>query len=309
MFSYIIQRTIQIVPTALFVLTVVFFLLSVLPGDAALLSGSARRGMDEAALENLREEWGLDDPIPIRYIKYIANLLQGDLGLSYRTGEEVSQLLIKKLAPTFSLVGLAFLFATPFGILLGFFSALNRGSIIDLGSMLFAVVGVSAPRFWVGLMLMYLFAVVFQGLLPPSGFGGFTYYILPSLTLGFPMIALIARITRSSVLEVMQEDYVRTARAKGAPESLVNLKHVFRNSILPVLTTAGLNFGAMVANTVVVEKIFSWPGIGNLVISSILRRDIPAMQGCILVFVMVVVFINALVDILYAYFDPTITYS
>lgn len=309
MTTYIIRRSAEIVPTVLFVLTVMFFLLSILPGDAALLAGDPRLAKNPSAIKRVKQKWGLNDPIPIRYFKYLFNLFQGDLGTSYRTHEKVSQLLLRKIPPTFILVGVAYLFATPIGLALGFVSGIDRGSIIDFGSMSLAIFGVSVPRFWVGLMLMYLFAVLFHGLLPASGYGGAIYYVLPSITLGYPMIALVARITRSSVLEVIQKDYVRTARSKGASEWTVNLKHVFRNSILPIMTVSGLQLGGLVANTVIVERVFSWPGIGTLTINSIMRRDIPAIQACVFVFVLVVVVLNTLVDILYAYLDPRITYS
>jgi len=309
MISYIIRRVLEIVPTVLFVLTVIFFLLSILPGDAALLAGDPKLAKDPAVIESLRHKWGLDAPIPIRYFKYVSNLFRGDLGTSYRTHEKVSELLAQNLPPTLALVVFAYLLATPIGILLGFKAAISRGSIIDLGSMSFAIFGVSVPRFWAGLMLMYLFAVMLRGLLPASGYGGFIYYILPSITLGYPLVALIARITRSSVLEVLNEDYVRTARSKGSPERIVYWKHVFRNSILPVLTVTGLQLGTLIANTVIVETIFSWPGLGKLTIDSILRRDIPAVQGCILLFILIIVFVNTFVDILYAYLDPRISYS
>lgn len=296
-------------PTVVFILTVMFFLLSILPGDAALLAGDPKLAKNPEAMAQIRAKWGLDDPIPLRYLKYMANLLQGDLGTSYRTRQEVGNLILKKLWPTLSLAGLAYLIATPLGLLMGFVSALNRGSWLDFGALSLAIFGVSVPRFWVGLMLMYLFAVLFNGALPSSGFGSVANYVLPCLTLGYPLIALLARTTRSSALEVMEEDYVQTARAKGAPEWRVNLNHVFRNSLMPIITVAGLQLGTLIANTVIVEKIFSWPGLGNLVINSILRRDIPAVQGCILVFTLSIVLINTGVDVFYAYLDPRIRYD
>jgi len=310
MISYITRRSLQVIPTLLFLLTLMFFLLNVLPGDAALLAGASRKGQSEETIENLRAKWGLDDPIHVRYFKYMFNLFQGDLGTSYRTHTSVSSLLANKLVATFTLVGLAALGSTVLGVLLGFIAGMRHGSLTDLSSMGFAILGISAPRFWVGLMLMYLFAVIL-GILPASGFGGGSpqYYILPAVTLGIPMVCLLARTTRASVLDVVSEDYVRTARSKGLSERIVQSKHIFRNAIMEVATIAGLQIGTMLANTVVVEKVFSWPGLGGLIVNSIMQRDIPAIQGCIMIFATTFILINLLVDISYAYLDPRIRYS
>ncbi len=310
MISYIIRRSLQVVPTLLVLLTIVFLLLNILPGDAALLAGSSRRGKSEEAMENLREKWGLDDPLPVRYFKYMANLFQGDLGTSYRTQSPVSSLIGNKLVATLTLVAMAALGSTIIGVLLGFVAGMRHGSFTDLFSMGFAILGISAPRFWVGLMLMYVFAVIF-GILPASGFGGGAakFYVLPTVTLGLPMVCLLARTTRASVLDVVSKDFVRTARSKGLREYIVQWKHIFRNSIMEVITIAGLQIGTMLSNTVVVEKVFSWPGLGGLIINSIMQRDIPVIQGCIMVFATTFILVNLLVDISYAYLDPRIRYG
>lgn len=298
------------IPTLLFILTLIFFLLNILPGDAALLAGASRKGQSEEVIENLRQKWGLGDPIHMRYFKYMANLFRGDLGTSYRTHTKVTNLIGQKMIATLTLVTMAALGSTILGILLGFIAGMRHGSLTDLASMGFAIFGISAPRFWIGLMLMYLFAVL-MGVLPSSGFGGGAprYYILPSITLGIPMVCLLARTTRASVLDVVSQDFVRTARSKGLSEYIVQSKHIFRNAIMEVLTIAGLQVGTMLANTVVVEKVFSWPGLGNLIINSILQRDIPAIQGCIMIFASAFIFINLFVDISYAYLDPRIRYE
>lgn len=310
MISYITRRLLQVIPTLLVLLTIMFFLLNILPGDAAILSGASRKGAGEEMIKNIRVKWGLDDPIHIRYFKYLSNLFRGNLGTSYRTHSPVSSLLANKLIATLTLVGIAALGSTILGILLGFIAGMRHGSYTDLFSMGFAILGISVPRFWIGLMLMYLFAVILR-FLPASGFGGggASFYILPAVTLGIPMVSLLARTTRASVLDVVSEDYVRTARSKGLSERLVQSKHIFRNAFLPVLTIAGLQMGTMLANTVVVEKVFSWPGLGNLIVNSILRRDIPAVQGCILIFAVTFIFINLFVDVMYAYLDPRIRYD
>ncbi|MFW5986223.1 MAG: ABC transporter permease [Halanaerobiales bacterium] len=310
MINYIIRRILQAVVAVFVLLTILFIMLNVLPGDVALLSGDLRMAQDEEVIENVREKWGLNDPLPVQYFRYMSNLLRGDLGTSYRTSQQVMNLMLPRVANTLKIVSVAFVFAVSSGILLGFVAALNKGSIIDVSLMILAIIGISMPRFWLGLMLMYLFAVIL-GVLPAAGAGGgsFLFMILPAATLSIPMIALIARTTRSSVLDVINEDYVRTARAKGLRENTINYRHVFRNSLLSIITIVGLQLGTIIANTVVVEKVFSWPGIGNLVVNSIFKRDIPAIQGCILFFALGFIIINLTVDIFYGLLDPRITYS
>ncbi|MGM0602801.1 MAG: ABC transporter permease [Bacillota bacterium] len=310
MFIYIIRRLTQSAAAVLILLTILFFVLNVLPGDAALLAGDLRMAKNEEVIKNIRAKWGLDKPLHIRYFTYMGNLLTGDLGTSYRTSNEVVDLIIPKLISTLKIVVTAFITAVIAGIFLGFVAALYRGTLIDILLMIIAILGISMPRFWLGLMLMYYFAVI-QNILPASGTGNgsFIFIILPALTLSIPMIALIARTTRSSVLDEINHDHVRTARAKGLSNSVVNIKHIFRNSLLSIITIVGLQLGTIFANTVVVEKVFAWPGIGDLIVNSIFKRDIPAIQGCILVFALSFILINLFVDILYAFLDPRISYS
>jgi len=310
MLNYISRRVIQAIISILILLTILFFLLNVLPGDAALLAGDLRMAKDSESIQRVREKWGLDDPVHIRYFRYMGNLLKGDLGISYRTSQKVIDLIIPRMISTLKIVIIAFIFAAITGVLLGFFAAINWGNIFDMLLMMLAIIGISMPRFWLGLMLMYIFAVI-MGVLPAagSGDGSFLFMILPALTLSIPMIALVARTTRSSVIEVLNMDYVRTARAKGMRERKLNIKHIFRNALLSIVTIVGLQLGTIIANTVVVEKVFAWPGIGNLVVDSIFKRDIPAIQGCVLFFALVFIIINLMVDILYGFLDPTITYS
>jgi peptide/nickel transport system permease protein len=284
--------------------------MNVLPGDAALLAGDLRMAKNEAVIANIRAKWGLDQPLAIRYFTYIKNLLHGDLGTSYRTSTAVTKLLFPKLINTLKIVFIAFLLAVIVGISLGFIAALNRGKLLDIILMVIAILGISMPRFWLGLMLMYYFAVI-KNILPAAGTGNgaFTYLILPALTLSIPMIALIARTTRSAVLDEINHDHVRTAKAKGISQLKVNFKHILRNALTSIITIIGLQLGTILANTVVVEKVFAWPGIGVLVVNSIFKRDIPAMQGCILVFAIGFIVINLTVDLLYAFLDPRISYS
>lgn len=310
MLKYFSRRIIQAIITIFVLLTILFFVMNVLPGDAALLAGDLRMAKNEAVIANIRAKWGLDQPLAIRYLTYIKNLLHGDLGTSYRTSTAVTKLLFPKLINTLKIVIIAFLLAVIVGISLGFIAALNRGKLLDIILMVIAILGISMPRFWLGLMLMYYFAVI-KNILPAAGTGNgaFTYLILPALTLSIPMIALIARTTRSAVLDEINHDHVRTAKAKGISQLKVNFKHILRNALTSIITIIGLQLGTILANTVVVEKVFAWPGIGVLVVNSIFKRDIPAMQGCILVFAIGFIVINLTVDLLYAFLDPRISYS
>jgi len=301
---------IQAIITLLIIITILFFLLNILPGDAALLAGDPRAAQNPEIMDAMRARWGLDQPIHIRYATYITNLIRGDLGISYRTGNTVNRLIVLNFPPTIRIVILSFIFSTILGISLGFIAAVKHGSAADIGSMIFSIFGISAPRFWIGLMLMYYFAVNLR-LLPASGLGdgSISYLILPSVTLGIPLIALLARTTRASVLDVMKEDYVRTARSKGLSERTVKFKHIFRNALISIITIAGLQLGTLLATTVIVEEVFSLPGLGRLIIRSIHRRDIPAVQGVIFVFALGFIIINLSVDLLYAYLDPQIKYD
>ena len=310
MFAYAFRRILQFIPTVLAITVILFTLLNVLPGDAALLMGDQRKAKDPATLAKLRKEMGLDQPVYIRYFKYMSDLVRGDMGKSFVRRDDVSKLVAGRFWPTIKLAVAAMIIAVTIGLPLGFFSALRQGSWMDTASMFGAVSGVSIPQFWLGLLLMYAMAVVFP-LLPPSGYGSgdLSHLILPAFSLGIGYTALLARTTRAAVLEVHTMDYIRTARAKGLSELLINRKHVFRNTMILVLTTAGLQFGALIGQTVIVEKLFSWPGLGSLLVDSIFMRDIPVTQGCILLIIVVFLLVNLAVDMLYAWIDPRIEYK
>ncbi len=256
----------------------------------------------------MRKELGLDDPVYLRFANYVTKLAALDLGVSFRTREPVSQLLAKRLWPTLQLTLAAMAFAIVIGVPLGFVAAMRPGSLIDAISMVTAVSGLSIPKFWFGLLLMYLFALKL-GLFPTFGYGGWWYLVLPAVTLGVSPLALLARTTRAAVLEVVNADFVRTARSKGMSETRVVRWHVMRNVAVIVLTTLGLQFGSLMGQAVVVEKLFSWPGIGSLLVDSVFQRDIPAVQGCILVIVLFFLIVNTLVDIACAVIDPRIKYA
>jgi peptide/nickel transport system permease protein len=258
----------------------------------------------------MKKQLGLDDPIYVRFGAYIAKLATGDFGTSFRTREPVTFMIAKRIWPTLQLIFTAMAFSVVIGVPLGFIAALKPGGIVDTLAMVVAVSGLSIAKFWLGLVLMYLFALKL-GWLPSFGYGdgGLKYLILPAVTLGVSPMALFARTTRAAVLEIMTADFVRTARSKGMSETRVVKWHVMRNALVIILTTVGLQFGGLMGQAVVVEKLYSWPGIGSLLVDSVLQRDIPAVQGSILVVVLSFLAINLLIDVLYGVIDPRIRYA
>jgi peptide/nickel transport system permease protein len=309
MLAYFIRRTLQFIPTIIGVTLIIFLLLNILPGNAALMAGG-RQELGAQAIKELKEKWGLHLPVHVRYAKYMIGLTRGDLGVSYLRDEPVSDVIAARIWPTLRLAIYSMIIAVGIGIPLGFYSALKQGTWLDSLSMVGAVSGVSFPQFWLGLLLMYFFCVKAR-LFPVTGYGdGATInIILPAITLGLGYMALLARTTRAAVLEILTEDYIRTARSKGISEFLIYNKHVLRNAMILILTTAGLQFGSMIGQTVVIEKLFSWPGIGSLVVDSIFQRDTPVTQGCILVIIFVFLVVNLLVDLTYSIIDPRIKYQ
>lgn len=310
MLAYFIRRLLQFIPTILGVTLIVFLLLNVLPGNAALTAlAESDRGLDPTYVAAMKQLWGLDKPLHERYVDYMRKLAQGDLGRSFLRRDPVRSLVLERVGPTLTLAVAAMGIALGLGIPLGFFSALRQGSWLDTTSMIGAVSGVSMPQFWLGLLLMYALAVALP-LLPTSGYGdgGLRHLLMPAFTLGVGYMALLARTTRAAVVEIKLADFIRTARAKGLAETVINYKHILRNALILVLTTAGLQFGALIGNTVIVEKLFSWPGVGSLLVDSIFQRDIPVTQGCVLLLILGFLVINLTVDMLYALIDPRIDY-
>ncbi len=309
MLAYFIRRTLQFIPTIIGVTLIIFLLLNVLPGNAALMAGG-RKELTAQAIEELKEKWGLHHPIHVRYAKYMIGLTKGDMGVFYLRDEPASDVIAARIWPTLRLSMYAMIIAVGIGIPLGFYSAVKQGSWLDSLSMVGAVSGVSFPQFWLGLLLMYFLCVKAQ-LFPVNGYGegAFINIVLPAITLGLGYMALLARTTRAAVLEILTEDYIRTARSKGISEFLIYNKHVLRNAMILILTTAGLQFGSMIGQTVVIEKLFSWPGIGSLVVDSIFQRDTPITQGCILIIIFVFLVVNLLVDLTYSVIDPRIKYQ
>ncbi len=310
MLAFAVRRLLQFIPTVLAITLIMFLLLNVLPGNAALVAaGQQDRGLDPKYVEQMLKRWELDKPLYIRYLTFVKNLAQGNLGLSFLRSENVGAVVLARLWPTLKLALAAMLIAVGLGIPLGYLSAIRRGSWLDAFSMIGAVSGVSMPQFWLGLLLMFLLSVKLK-LLPTSGYGegGIAHLVLPAITLGIGYMALLARTTRAAVLEILEADFVRTAEAKGLSRLAVNAKHVFRNALILVLTTAGLQFGSMIGQTVIVEKLFSWPGIGSLLVDTIFQRDLPVVQGCVLVIILIFLLMNLAVDLLYALIDPRIEY-
>ena len=307
MLSFLIRRLLQTIPTVLAVVLLVFVLFSVVPGSIA---STMSEDADPQVELRLKQQLGLDDPVHVRFGKYIASLATGDFGTSFRTREPVTTMIAKRAWPTLQLIVTSMAFAVLLGVPLGFIAALRPGGLVDSAAMVLAVSGLSIAKFWLGLVLMYLFALKL-GWLPSFGYGdgGLKYLLLPAVTLGVSPMALFARTTRAAVLEIMTADFVRTARSKGMSETLVVKWHVMRNALVIILTTVGLQFGALMGQAVVVEKLFSWPGIGSLLVDSVLQRDIPAVQGSILVVVLAFLAINLLVDLLYGVIDPRIRYA
>jgi ABC-type dipeptide/oligopeptide/nickel transport system permease component len=303
MARYVLRRILLGVPVLFLVVTVVFFAFRLIPGDAArILAG------DEAPqerVEQIRRDLGLDKPAIVQYGTYLANLVRGDLGVSFSSRRPVATEIGSRFWNTFSLALSATALATVLGIAMGVVSALFRGSWPDHVVTLVALLGISVPVFWLGLLMMNLFAVEL-GWLPAAGYGTWRHFVMPTIALSVFSIAFITRMTRSSLLETLQQDYVRTARAKGVRERFVLLMHSLRNALLPVTIVVGLRFGYMVGGAVITEEVFAWPGMGRLLILSVAQRDIPLVQGLLLVFATSFVLVNLFVDVLYAFLDPRI---
>jgi peptide/nickel transport system permease protein len=314
MLAYTIRRLLLLIPVMLLVATGVFLLLRLTPGDPAgvILGPDAT---EERRLE-LRETLGLNDPLVVQYGRWLGKMAQGDLDRSLFLDQPVAEALLERAEPTLLLTFLALLVAVVLGIPTGIIAARSRGTWLDLSSMGVAMVGIAMPTFWLGLNLIFIFAVLLRWL-PVAGYAPLSeglweslrYMILPAITLGVAQGALLARMTRSMMLEVLNQDYVRTARSKGLTEKGVVLRHALRNAFLPLMTVIGLSFAALMSGAVVTEQIFNIPGVGRLLIQAIGRRDFPLVQGAVLVIAAIYVLINLLVDLLYAVIDPRIRHA
>ena len=285
MFRYFVMRLLGLVPTMFLVTVCVFFFVHLLPGDPAQLAAGPEA--DEETVQMVRERLGLDRPLPEQFVLFVKKTVTGDFGISIRA---------------------AMAWAVVFGLLIGIVSAVKRGRWPDRLGMAFAVSGISMPPFALGILLMEVFSV-WLGWFPTVGAESWRHYVLPSITLGAGVAAVMARFTRSALIEVLSEDYVRTARAKGLPARQVLSRHALRNALIPVVTMMGLQFGFLLGGSIVVEKVFNWPGMGRLLVDAVEMRDYPVMQTCVLLFSMEFLLINLAVDLLYGWLNPSIRYG
>ena len=314
MLKYIYQRLLLLIPMLLGVSIFTFGLLQVVPGDPITGTfGLDIENLDDSQLDRLREELGLNDPIPVQYLRYLGRLLQGDFGRSISTRRPVSLDLVERYPSTLLLALASLLVVVVISIPLGVLSARHRNSWIDNIAMLVSLFGVSMPNFWVGIMLILIFALyipVFPSFGMGTGIEGtFMSLVLPALTLGTSLAGFVTRLTRSSMLEVLSQDYMRTARAKGLTEQATLMRHGLKNAFIPVITVLGLQFAGLLSGAVVVERVFAWPGIGRFAVDAIARRDYPVIMGTVLIFATTFVVTNLILDILYVFFDPRIRYD
>jgi peptide/nickel transport system permease protein len=314
MTNYLIRRLLLAIPTLIGVTFLIFWSIRLVPGDPAIALAGELATPELVA--QVRANLGLDQPILIQYATYMGRVLQGDMGRSVRSRIQVIDEIQVRLPRTLLLALVSLVFSSVIGIAIGVTSATRPNSWFDGGSMIFALLGVSMPIFWLGLMLMILFAVLIPQwfglsgpLLPPTGSGTWQHLVMPVTALAANSMAIQARLTRSCMLEVLRQDYIRTARAKGQHERIVIYRHALRNAMLPIVTIIGLQFGTLLGGAVLTETVFAWPGIGRLLVDAIGFRDYPVIQGTVLVIAVGFVMTNLLVDTLYAYLDPRIQYK
>ena len=301
MVHFIVRRILQTIPVLFGVIVITFILMYMVPGDPVVSMVGER--YDEETIHKLRKELHLDDSLPMQFVHYVSNVMRGDFGKSFITGGSVSEELLIKFPNTLILAVASMIIAIITGLTMGIVSSLKPQSILDKITMFFALAGISAPVFWVGLMLI-LFIGVFLQWLPPTGFGGVEHIILPAITLGLRSAAYLARLTRATMLDVLNQDYIRTARMKMLPEWKVILKHGFPNILIPIITVIGTDFGSYLSGAVLTESIFGWPGIGRYALEAILKRDFPVIQGTVLFMALMFILANLIVDIFYGIVDP-----
>ena len=302
---YLLERSVQLVIVLFFLSVIVFTIVRLIPGDpAAIMLGTEATPQ---VMAQIRREMGLDQPIVVQYVRWLRSVLAGNFGTSWVSKQPALGLILGALPVTLQLVASAFVVALVIAFPAGIVAALRPRSWIDHGSTTFALLGVSLPSFWLGIMLVLLFGVTLRWL-PTSGYQNWTYLILPSITLAAYPTALVARLTRSSMLEILSRDYIRTGRAKGLAERAVILRHALRNATIPVLTVIGIQIGALLGGAVITESVFAWPGMGKLVVDAIYSRDFPVVQTVLIISATIFVAINLLVDALYTVVDPRIRY-
>jgi peptide/nickel transport system permease protein len=306
MSRYVLSRLAQLVPVVFGVVTIVFLLLHLIPGDPVeiMLGESAVA----AQKEELRRELKLDRPVAAQYVEFLGGLVTGDLGVSFRSREPVLREILSRFPATMLLAAASLLVALLFAVPLGILSALRQHSPLDHLSAFLAMLGLSMPNFWLGPLLILIFSIR-MGLFPVAGYGTARHLVLPALTMGAGMAAILMRMLRSSLLEEVRQEYVRAAAAKGLSRRAAVLRHSLKNSAIPVLTVLGLQFGALLSGSIITETIFSWPGIGRLLVQAIDARDYPLVQGCVLFIALCTVAVNLATDLLYSRLDPRIRYE
>ena len=303
MLKYIGKRLLMLIPVILITSFLIFWAMSLTGGDPAMIV--AGEGATTEEIEAVREELGLNDPFMVRYFNYVKGMVTGDMGKSYVTNKDVFKTFMEKLPNTLMLGGAAVFIAIVIALPLGIYTAIHQNTWKDTAGMVFALFGTSMPNFWLGLMLIIIFSLKL-GWLPSGGKGGFDTLILPALTVGLGLAALITRTTRSSMLDVIRQDYMTTARAKGCSEKRVIFTHGLKNALIPIITAIGLQMSMVITGSVLAETVFSWPGIGRLVYDSIAKRDTPMVTGSIILCSVFMCLINLFVDLVYAFFDPRI---
>jgi peptide/nickel transport system permease protein len=303
MLRYVFKRLLALIPVVFGVTFIVFMIMKMAPGDPAriILGENAT----QEAVASLREEMGLNDNVLVQYGRYMINFCKGDLGISYSNKKHVADEIFSRFPYTLNLSLVAALFSIILAIPLGIIAAVKQNTLFDNASMIFSLIGVSMPIFWLGLLLILLFSLKL-GVLPVSGAKTWQSYILPAISLGFMNMASIARTTRSSMLETLRQDYMRTARAKGVPKTRVIMRHGFANALIPTVTVVGIQLGQLLGGSVLTETVFAWPGIGRYMIQAISARDTPVVMGCIVIMTVCFSIVNLIVDLLYAFLDPRI---
>ncbi len=307
MYLYIGQRLLSAIPVLFGVSLLVFSMLHLVPGDPVKMMLSEFQTNQEQ-LARLRSQLHLDDPLPVQFVRFVWNAAQGDFGYSIRSKRPVRDEIADNLPSTLQLAFAGLFVAAVVGVTLGILAAVRQYTWVDVGSMFVALLGVSMPSFWLGLLMIFAFSLHLR-LFPATGGGSLQHLVLPAVTLGLGAAAILARLTRSSMLEVLRQEYVTTARAKGLREWRVILGHALKNALIPVVTIFGLQFGQLLAGTVVIETVFGRPGLGRLIVDAILAKDFPLVQGTVLVIAVSYVVVNLVVDILYAFLDPRIRYA
>jgi ABC-type dipeptide/oligopeptide/nickel transport system permease component len=306
---YIARRALALAPILFGITVVTFVVLRVIPGDpvSALIDERAA-GMDQHTIDTIRAQWGLDKPLPVQYVRFLASAVKGDFGRSFFTRQPVTSEILARMPATIRLAIAAMAIAVVAGMLLGIVAAVRRSTWLDSASMVVALSGLSIPVFWLALIMMYVLSI-WLGILPASGYGSWRNLIMPAVALAAAPAAVIARITRSAMLEVVGSDYVTTARAKGLGERTVIWRHALRNALVPVVTILGLQVGGLLSGAVITETIFNWPGVGRLLIDSILRRDFPMVQGGVVLVAALFAIVNLATDLVYAVIDRRIRYT